>query len=280
MLLSLAPFLMVTLSAIFDSHSWSHIIVLITLIISSSSTVFYFVYSYFDRANQEKSLDHARFEIMSEVHNHLQSLFEKADTNKDGKIQISELRDLTIEFWNFGRMKCDINELAKAFLGDFDGDKDGELKENEFEEGIATLLKQYKFNFDNVEDQRENHTEEDGVLKLEMPKQRLVTKLLSMETLGAATEVVVGILIVLFLAKPFMMNIELLSVSAGVPSFYIAFAIIPLARNLKNTLSTRFCRGKDKKRISSSTFSEIYKDVTMNNLWKFRSFWQLYSREA
>lgn len=88
----------------------------------------------------------------------INSLFEKADTNKDGKIQISELRDLTIEFWNFGRMKCDINELAKAFLEDFDGDKDGELKENEFEEGIATLLKQYKFNFDNVEDQSENHT--------------------------------------------------------------------------------------------------------------------------
>jgi len=45
MLLSLSPFLMVTFSAIFDSHSWSHIIVLITLIISSSSTVVYFVYS-------------------------------------------------------------------------------------------------------------------------------------------------------------------------------------------------------------------------------------------
>lgn len=45
MLLSLVPFLMVTLSAICDSHSWSRIIVLITLIISSSSTVVYFVYS-------------------------------------------------------------------------------------------------------------------------------------------------------------------------------------------------------------------------------------------
>ncbi|CAH2059493.1 unnamed protein product [Thlaspi arvense] len=286
MLLSLAPFLMVTLSAIFDSHSWRHIIMLITLIISSSSTVVYFVYSYFDRTNQEKSLDHARFQLMSEVHKHLQrfspnnlikggelskeslkSLFEKTDTNKDGKIQISELKDLTIEFWNFGRMKCDIDELAKAFLKDFDGDKDGELEEKEFEEGIARLLKQYKFNFDSEEDQRENQNEEeDGVLKLEVPKQTLVTKLLSMETLGAATEVIAGILIVLFLAKPFMMNIELLSLSAGIPSFYIVFAMITLARNLKNTLSARFCRGKDKKIISSDTFSEIYKDVTMNNL--------------
>lgn len=43
MLLSLAPFLMVTFSEIFDSRS--HIIVLITLIISVSSIVVYFVYS-------------------------------------------------------------------------------------------------------------------------------------------------------------------------------------------------------------------------------------------
>ncbi|KAG7569088.1 EF-hand domain pair [Arabidopsis thaliana x Arabidopsis arenosa] len=263
MLLSLAPFLMVTLSAIFDSHSWSHIIVLITLIISSSSTVIYFVYSYLDTANQEKSLDHARFELMSEVHKHLKSLFKKTDKSKDGKIQISELKDLTIEFSNFGRMKYDINELAKAFLEDFDGDKDGELEENEFEEGIARLLKQYKFN---VEDQRENQTEEHGVLKMEIPKKTLVNKLLSMGTLVAAIEVIAGILIVLFLAKPFMMNIQLLSISAGIPSIYIVFAMVPFARNLKNTLSTRFCRGKDKKRISSNTFSEIYKDVTMNNL--------------
>ncbi|CAH8264666.1 unnamed protein product [Arabidopsis lyrata] len=263
MLLSLAPFLMVTLSAIFDSHSWSHIIVLITLIISSSSTVVYFVHSYLDTANQEKSLDHARFELMSEVHKHLKSLFKKTDKSKDGKIQISELKDLTIEFSNFGRMKYDINELAKAFLEDFDGDKDGELEENEFEEGIARLLKQYKFN---VEDQRENHTEEHGVLKMEIPKKTLVNKLLSMDTLVAAIEVIAGILIVLFLAKPFMMNIQLLSTSAGIPSIYIVFAMVPFARNLKNTLSTRFCRGKDKKRISSNTFSEIYKDVTMNNL--------------
>lgn len=96
-----------------------------------------------------------------------------------------------------------------------------------------------------------------GTLKMKTPSQKLVTKFLYMETLGAAIKVIVGILIVLFLAKPFMMNIELLSVSAGVPSFYIVFVIIPLARNLKNTLSARFCHPKDKEKISIHTFSEV-----------------------
>ncbi|KAL1219238.1 Sodium/calcium exchanger NCL [Cardamine amara subsp. amara] len=301
MLLTLIPFLLVTLPDLFDAQSWSDITMLITLIISCSSTFIYFVYSYFDTADQKKSLDHAKFELMSEVHKHLQSfsprslirdgqlskeslksLFDRIDTNKDGKIQISELKDLTVEFGVFGKMKCDINEFATNLLAEFDKDKNGELDEEEFEEGIMKLLNQYKF--DNQETPRHNNTyiyrtasdsvhvrnqsqgDEGGVLKLEMPKQSLVAKFLSMRTFRAVTKVIGGMLIVVFLAKPFMVNIGLLSISAGVPSFYSVFAVIPLVRNLKNTLSAHFCRKKDKAKIASEKFSEIYRDVTMNNL--------------
>ncbi|KAJ4903566.1 Calcium-binding EF-hand family protein [Raphanus sativus] len=163
-------------------------------------------------------------------------------------------------------MKCEIDELAKDFLIEFDKNKDGQLDQTEFKEAVKSMLKEHKFKFDSLEDEKEDHHEKKGVLKMEEPPQTIVDKLLSLETLGAATEVIIGILIVLFLAKPFMMNIELLSVSAGVPSFYVVFVMIPLARNLKNTLSTRFCHPKDKKKISSHTFYEIYKDITMNNL--------------
>lgn len=202
------------------------------------------------------------------------SLFDKIDRNKDGKIQISELKDLTVEFGVYGRMKCDINELANTLLVDFDKDKDGELDENEFEEGVMKLLNQYKFDnpdtprqggntciyrtaSDSVHVKNLSQGEESSVLKLEMPKQTLVAKLLSLRTLRAVTKVVGGMLMVLFLAKPFMININLLSVTAGVPSFYSIFAVIPLVRNLKNTLSAHFCRKKDKARIASEQFSEV-----------------------
>ncbi|CAF2289855.1 unnamed protein product [Brassica napus] len=240
---------------------------------------------YADQDNQRESLEHARFEIMSEVHKLLKkfspenllengeinkesikSLFEFLDTNNDEKIQISELKDFKIEFWNFGRRKCEINKIAKEFLKKYDKDADGHLDKDEFEAGVTDMLKNHKIKFDNLEDEKEDHSEVKGTLKMKTPSQKLVTKFLYMETLGAAIKVIVGILIVLFLAKPFMMNIELLSVSAGVPSFYIVFVIIPLARNLKNTLSARFCHPKDKEKISIHTFSEIYKDITMNNL--------------
>lgn len=45
MLLTLLPFVIVTLSEMFDSKSWNDLIVLITLIISASATLVYFVYS-------------------------------------------------------------------------------------------------------------------------------------------------------------------------------------------------------------------------------------------
>ncbi|VVA92915.1 unnamed protein product [Arabis nemorensis] len=285
MLLTLLPFVMVTFSAIFDSKSWDDIIVLITLIISGCASVVYFIYSYFDIADQAKSLDQARFELMSEVHKNLQnfspqslirngqlskesikSLFKKIDVNKDGKIQVSELKDLTVEFGMLGRMKCGINELATTFLADLDSDKDGEIDETEFENGIEKWLKQYKFTFTRTDCPTENQAEEDEVLKMEQPKECLLRKLLTKRALRAVLEVILGMLIVIFLAMPFMMNIELLSVSAGVPSFYVVFVVIPLARNLKNALSAHFCRKRDKKRVTSDKFSEIYSDVTMNNL--------------
>ncbi|XP_019097647.1 PREDICTED: uncharacterized protein LOC104776935 [Camelina sativa] len=311
MLLTLFPFVLVTFSETFDSESWDDSIVLITLLFSGSATVLFFVYLYFDKADQVKSLDHARFELMSEVHKHLQnfspqslirdkqlskeslkrcvistlsllflfcycilslpvyylcSLFEKIDVNKDGKIQVSELKDLTVEFGVLGRMKCDIHELATTLLADFDSDKDGEIDETEFEKGIEKWLRQYKFTVDSTESQREYQDEDEAVLKMVKTNECLFTKLLTKRTFKAVTEVIIGILIVSFLAKPFMMNIELLSVSAGVPSFYVVFAVIPLARNLKNALSAHFCRKKDQARITSDIFSDIYRDVTLNNL--------------
>ncbi|CAL9216605.1 unnamed protein product [Arabidopsis halleri] len=285
MLLTILPFILVTFSEISNSQSWNDIIVLISLIISASATFVYFFYSYFDRADQEKSLDHARFELMSEVHKHLQifspkslirdgqlneeslkRLFDRIDVNRDGKIQVSELKDLTVEFGMLGRVKCHIDKLVTTLVADFDRDGDGEINEAEFEIGIRKWLKQYKFSFDSTVSPREDQAEEGPVLKIEKPKESLVNKLLSWKTLRAALEVTLGILIVIYLARPFMMNIQLLSESAGVPSFYVVFVVIPLARNLKNTLSAHFCRNKDKARITSDTFSEIYRDVTMNNL--------------
>ena len=53
MLLTLAPFLMVTLPDLLDAQAWSDITILITLIITVSSTFIYFVYSVRDLWNKK-----------------------------------------------------------------------------------------------------------------------------------------------------------------------------------------------------------------------------------
>lgn len=88
----------------------------------------------------------------------LGSLFEITDTNGDGKIQISELKDFNIEFWNFGVMKCELDKHAKDFLQKFDENNDGELDEEEFEKGIKDMLKKGEFKFDSVDDEKEAHS--------------------------------------------------------------------------------------------------------------------------
>ncbi|KFK44727.1 hypothetical protein AALP_AA1G295000 [Arabis alpina] len=287
MLLTILPFIMITLSEFFDSQSWRDIIGLITLIVSGSATLAYFIYSYFDEADQEKSLDHAKFELMSEVHKHLQifspktllrdgqlsqenlkKLFDRFDVNQDGKIQKSELNNMRLEFEQLEGLKYNTQEVANKWLEYFDDDRDGEIDKNEFERGISKWLDQYKLTFDSNDECQsdESPSELAKVLKVEEPKESLLFMFFSNKTLRAYGEVILGIGILMFLARPFMTNIELLSESAGVPSFYVVFAVIPLVRNLKSALSAHFCRNKDKARITSDTFAEIYSDVTMNNL--------------
>ncbi|CAN8313541.1 unnamed protein product [Cochlearia groenlandica] len=275
MLLTLLPFLIVQLSEIFDSPSWRHTVVLMTLIVSSSATLFLLTLSLVDTSGQENSLDKARLDLMSEVKKKLERyslkrvmqdaqltreslkiLFDKFDKDKDGKLEISELDEFTLQFGKLGKIKCDVNTLAKTMLKEFDKDNDGIVDEDEFAMGITKWLKERNCGLLTCIEE----VVDSPNLKVEKKKASLCY------VLTATSEVIVGILIVVFLANPFMMNIALFSVSAGVPSFYVAFVVIPLAINLKNLMSLHFCSEGEKQEATSLTFSQIYEDVTMNNL--------------
>ncbi|XP_023632908.1 sodium/calcium exchanger NCL2 [Capsella rubella] len=274
MLLTLIPFLIVQLSELFNSRSWRHNMVLMTLIVSSSATLLLLALLLLDTSGQKNSLDKARFELMSEVKKKLQryslkrilkdgkltreslkNLFDKFDKDNDGKMAISELNEFTLEFGKLGKLKCDMNALAKTVLKEFDKDDDGMVNEEEFAKGITKWLNERKTGLVPCAAAAVAPS-----LKVEEQKKSVGY------TLIATVKVITGILIVVFLAKPFMMNISLLSASAGIPSFDVAFAVIPLSRNLKNALSLHFCVKKEKQEAASLTFSQIYRDVTLNNL--------------
>lgn len=83
-------------------------------------------------------------------------MFDRIDVNKDGKIQVLELKDLTVEFGMLGRVKCHIDKLVTTLVADFDMDGDGEINEAEFKIGIKKWLNQYKFSFDSTVPPRED----------------------------------------------------------------------------------------------------------------------------
>ncbi|XP_020867307.1 sodium/calcium exchanger NCL [Arabidopsis lyrata subsp. lyrata] len=177
----------------------------------------------------------------------LKNLFDKFDNDNDGKMEISELNEFTLEFGKLGKLKCDMNALAKTVLKEFDKDNDGMVNEDEFAKGITKWLKERKAGLVTCAAAAVAPS-----LKVEEQKKSVGY------TLIATIKVIAGILIVVFLAKPFMMNISLLSASAGIPSFYVAFAVIPLARNLKNALSLHFCAKREKQEAASLTFSQVH----------------------
>lgn len=78
-----------------------------------------------------------------------------------------------------------------------------------------------------------------------------------MRILKVVFKVMGGMLMVLFLVKLFMININFLLVIVGVFFFYVVFVVIFLVRNLKNMLFVYFCWKKDKVRIVFEKFFEV-----------------------
>ncbi|CAL9216607.1 unnamed protein product, partial [Arabidopsis halleri] len=159
------------------------------------------------------------------------------------KMENSELNEFTLEFGKLGKLKGDMNAFTKIVVKELDKDDDGMVNEDEFTKGFTKWLKERKAGLVTCA-----AAAVAPHLKVEEQKKSVGYTLII-----ASIKVIAGILIVVFLAKPFKMNISLLSASAGIPSFYVALAVIPLARNLKNALSLHFCAKREKQEAASVT---------------------------
>ena len=84
----------------------------------------------------------------------------------------------------------------------------------------------------------------------------------------AVTLLVLGIAILVLLAEPLIQSVQKFSVSAGIPSFYVAFVLVPLATNARTAISAiravsqkkqmPFKKGHNKQATDSLIFSEVW----------------------
>ncbi|WCJ27145.1 Calcium-binding EF-hand family protein [Euphorbia peplus] len=181
----------------------------------------------------------------------IRSLFKESDTNKDGNITLHELKEMITT--KFQSASPDPDAIVDEMMRTLDTNKDNELQEDEFTEGITRGL-----SYDHDDSQ---------LISLCIEKQKKSIKKMSMRALTKALlRVIIGIAIVSSLLLPLIQNTQRLSESIGIPAFYVSFVLLPFAVNFKTAVANIFPASQKKENAASIMFSEIYGAVFMNNI--------------
>eukprot|EP00850_Spirogloea_muscicola_P001311 SM000005S17108 [mRNA] locus=s5:191804:194416:+ [translate_table: standard] len=233
----------------------------------------------------------------------LARVFTTFDRNGDGHISRDELRKLVAALSAEEEGYEPSEQELGAWLAEFDVDADGTLTEEEFTDGLARwaqkITRQRAFRrVDLLEGSLAagaNDAKVDTVSGRQAPDwasksedAKLVLRLLEdgekQEANEAAAEegedgpaspskiyrraallLLFGASLVALFADPIVDAIGGLSTATGVPPFFVAFIITPLASNASELVSSlQFARGKRRRNISL-TFSQVYGAISMNN---------------
>ncbi|KAL6991161.1 hypothetical protein U1Q18_009280 [Sarracenia purpurea var. burkii] len=203
----------------------------------------------------------------------IKGLFDEVDTNKNKLISESELKKL-IHSIKFGNEQLDPDVMVAKVMKDFDENGDHMISQQEFVDGVTKWVREASRVVNNYGDAKNLIDEFDKIKWKEIEslvyevehKEGIIKKLLSWGCLKSTVQVILGILMVTFLGGPLIYSILNLSAALGVPTFYIAFVIIPLSLNSKMTISAIFPASQKSLKTASLTFSEIYGGVVMNNI--------------
>ncbi|KAJ9562770.1 hypothetical protein OSB04_007930 [Centaurea solstitialis] len=194
----------------------------------------------------------------------IKRLFERLDVDKDNAVSISELKQLMMDV-DFGKTSWNVDEATSHIMEDFDRSKDQQIDEEEFVDGFRELLKRPNDQMtpktpgpnDISRKPWEKWEDDDGVDRS------------GWAWTQAIMLVVVGIAVLALLAEPLIHNVQNVSNSATIPSFFVSFVLVPLASNARVAVSAIKTASQRKERTTSLTFSEIYDGVFMNNVLGF-----------
>mmetsp|Transcript_38807 Transcript_38807/g.91895 ORF Transcript_38807/g.91895 Transcript_38807/m.91895 type:complete len:533 (+) Transcript_38807:126-1724(+) len=216
-----------------------------------------------------------------------QKLFDHFDTDSSGTIEKAELHALLTGLAISSESLA--MEDTAHWLDDFDLDKDGLIDSSEFVAGLKRWVAEKRVVARQTagmrpssdgghsqaaswlvslpeepllgaadaggDEEMEGEDEDDAA---EPPTaQQIVTK--------AVALMAAGTLICGFFADPMVAAVNNFSTASGIPSFFVAFVVTPLASNSSELVSSlQFAARKRSKNISL-TFSQVYGAVTMNN---------------
>ncbi|XP_019167781.1 PREDICTED: uncharacterized protein LOC109163484 isoform X2 [Ipomoea nil] len=288
MAVSVIPFVVVQLPQILHSSSDSgrHLAVFTALILSLSLLIAYYV---FQPSIQERRIDyskrkcfisgflrHLRMHALGRLFTDqggpnfvvLRKVFNAIDSNGDGKLSHSELKAYLVGVC-VNETNLDENEATEKLMKDFDTSNNQEIEFEEFVAGVDKWLDEVQCSRSSVpgtlkhltdvhqQTRRDHHllggtwnqNDDEGTKKI---------KAALFSFLGAA--------IAAAFANPLVDAIKSFSCATNIPTFFISFIALPLATNSSKALWATIIASRKKLDSASLTFSELYRQVTTNNV--------------
>ncbi|PIN20882.1 Calmodulin and related proteins (EF-Hand superfamily) [Handroanthus impetiginosus] len=198
----------------------------------------------------------------------IKRLFKNFDHDDDDQISILELKDLIMDI-KFGMTPQDIDDAASRIMEELDISGDQLLNEDEFVSGLSKWLKEKHMNQTPRPEERKDIDYHEKWEKTDKLVEDKVVDKSALAWIKAISLVVIGIVMLGLLAEPLIHSVHNLSNAANIPSFFIAFIFVPFATNARIAISAITEARRQKLKITSLTFSEIYGTVLMNNLLGF-----------
>ncbi|KAF5771748.1 putative sodium/calcium exchanger membrane region, EF-hand domain pair, mitochondrial Rho GTPase [Helianthus annuus] len=177
--------------------------------------------------------------------------FDKIDIDKNGHITPAELEAY------YQKILLD-DEIAEIIMRHLDIDGNGDIDKEEFKSGVKKWLAsrnlQQRSQDSNLEPDKYHRTEAKAKTK---------------EMLKAIILLIVGILMITFLAEPLVESVRQFSESVKIEPFYVSFILVPLATNARTAIAAIRAASQKRHHTTSFTFSEIYHKVFLNNILGF-----------
>ncbi|XP_050370542.1 sodium/calcium exchanger NCL-like [Argentina anserina] len=226
--------------------------------------------------------------LMSEVLSHFQSnslgailtengmphmdnirrLFEQIDRDGNNNISETELRELIMSIKS-GNIPLEVDEAVNKLVEELDTSGDHMINEEEFVTGLTKWMNK-SHGTEELEDDLYQRTWDatDKLVDEETKRGGPVDKSL-WSWFKAISHMVLGFVVLAVLAEPLIDNVQDFSTAVGIPSFFVAFVLVPLATNARQAASAISAASRQTPRTTDLTFSEIYGGVFMNNVLGF-----------
>ncbi|KAM7497209.1 hypothetical protein LguiA_021623 [Lonicera macranthoides] len=285
MLISVIPFIIVQIPQQFGTYDQSGIAISISLIFSIFFFISYFLYQVFRPQIQERRLAYAKHytALLESLRNEdgspnqekLQELFAKVDVNNDKSLSPAELKAM-ITGVNFQEINFDADDIVARIMKEFDENNDSEVSLAEFISGMSKWLNKTK------PYTKENNSHSKA-MELKLSSDLHSQTKLEHDLLGgldneqvehfanckwnvfkAVFMLIVGLIIAASFAHPFVDSINNFSTATTIPSFFVAFGVLPFVRSSEALAALSFASRK-RNGSASLTLSQIYAAVTMSH---------------